>query len=139
MCVIDLTGTRFLLCGGLIPYPNGSIQSVSFDSMYLDNSHCLWLLANKEEKIHEFRFELVLFDTEENYDLFQVYLLRDDGEWILNFTHSGRCIDGNVSCSCRDQYYFVGSHFYVTFTSNDNVTGKGFNVSYYSVGKRTFV
>ena len=138
LCVADLTGTSFLFCGGLIPYPIGSIQSLSFHNTYLNNSHCLWLLATKERKIQEFLFVFVLFDTEEN-DLLQVYLLRDDGEWILNFTRSGQCIDGNLSCPCHDRYYFAGSRFYVTFSSDNNVTRKGFDVSYYSVGKRTFV
>ena len=122
-----------MLCGGLLFSPSGSIKSPGFPSRYFDNAQCLWILAVEEANMHQFIFKYLTFDVE-GTDFVHVYFLLDGGDWILNFSRSGRCVDGNETCSCSDQSFFLGHRFYVTFTSDGSGDGKGFEISYTSLG-----
>lgn len=135
VCMAEFTGDSSLLCGGLLSYPSGSIESPNYPKFYFNNSRCLWLLAAEEEDMQQFLFNYVSFDVQECCDFVRVYSLLDDGKWTLNFSRSGVCIDGNVSCPCKDRSYFVGHRFYVTFTSDGSVAGDGFKISYSTIGR----
>ena len=130
----DFTGDSSLLCGGLLSSPYGTIQSPNFPSSYLVSSPCVWLLAVEEADMQQFLFNYLTFDVEDS-DLVQVFSLLDGGEWVLNISRSGLCIDGNVSCPCTDQSYFLGHRFYVVFTSADSTVGSRFEISYSSLGR----
>lgn len=99
---------------------NGSILLSSAD-WYLDNMDVQWLIQPENDMPISLYFDF--FDTEENQDILTIYDGSDTTAAVLAQL-SGQLVSGDTLITATSDEMFV------VFTSNDQITGRGFLAKY---------
>jgi len=98
----------------------GSIEDGSGIQQYQNNAYCSWLIA-PELFVNNITLSFDEFDTEAGFDFVRVYNGEDSTATLLG-EFSGSNLPQNVTSSAN--------RMFVTFTTNDSITGKGFKATY---------
>lgn len=126
-----------MFCGGLLPYPSGTIRSPGFPLPYFSGLRCLWFLTTLSTRKRIFMLDYKRFDVEECCDSLKIFTRNNVSVsgWDLEMLRTGRCIDGEALCPCEDSKSVQADRVYLTFTSDSEGETAGFEIFYSSIGK----
>ncbi|KAH9499430.1 Deleted in malignant brain tumors 1 protein, partial [Bulinus truncatus] len=112
----------FYKCSEMLTEPNGVLMSPEYPSNYPNHFHCSWTIVADERKQIVLTLEDV--NTECNYDYVYVYDGSNNNATLLNkFCEANNAILNSTT-----------NVLYILIQSDESVTYKGFNASYYFTG-----